>query len=80
MCFNIRINYLRHLQVCLFNITSIYSQIERFVMLYDNSCSYLRLLVICHKLRNTTSFYMENECPILALYFRMIFVIAEDKS
>jgi len=23
---------------------------------------------------------MENECPILALYFRMIFVIAEDKS
>jgi len=49
-------------------------QIERFVMLYDNSYSYLCLLPMCHKLRNASRFCMENECHTLPLYLPMIFV------
>ena len=72
-------NYMCLSQVCRFNITAISSlnnsifkppnlistQIATFVMLYDSSCSYPCLFLMCH----TPSWCMENQCHACALPF-----------
>jgi len=45
-------------------------QIERFVMLYDNSCSYLCLLPMCHKLGTHHVFTWRMNATLFPITFQ----------